>query len=56
MGKERPHQRFRHAAVVGKPQAQGMRELLDEVAQYLAGEGLDVSLERATAQATGCPE
>jgi|JI10StandDraft_1071094.scaffolds.fasta_scaffold73761_2 NAD+ kinase len=53
MGKERPHQRFRHAAVVGKPQAQGMRELLDEVAQYLAGEGLDVSLERATAQATG---
>ncbi len=53
MGKERPHQRFRHAAVVGKPQAQGMRELLDEVAQYLSGEGLDVSLERATAQATG---
>jgi NAD+ kinase len=53
MGKERPHQRFRHAAVVGKPQAQGMRELLDEVAQFLSGEGLDVSLERATAQATG---
>ena len=53
MGKERPHQRFRHAAVVGKPQAQGMRELLDEVAHFLADEGLDVSLERATAQATG---
>jgi NAD+ kinase len=27
--------------------------LLEEIAQYLAGEGLDVSLERATAQATG---
>ena len=45
--------RFRHAAIVGKPQAQGMRELLDEVAQFLAGAGLDVSLERGTAQATG---
>ena len=45
--------RFRHAAIVGKPQAQGMRELLDEVAQFLAGAGLEVSLERGTAQATG---
>ena len=45
--------RFRHAAIVGKPQAQGMRELLDEVAQFLAGAGLDVSLERGTALATG---
>jgi NAD+ kinase len=45
--------RFRHAAIVGKPQAQGNRELLDEVAQFLVREGLDVSLERATAQATG---
>ena len=45
--------RFRHAAIVGKPQAQGMRELLDEVAQFLAGAGLDDSLERGTAQATG---
>jgi NAD+ kinase len=53
MAPARPPQRFRHAAVVGKPQAQGMRELLDEVAQFLAREGLDVSLERATALATG---
>jgi NAD+ kinase len=53
MAPKRPTPRFRHAAVVGKPQAQGMRELLDEVAQFLVAEGLDVSLERATAQATG---
>lgn len=53
MASERPIKRFRHAAVIGKPQAQGMRELLDEVAQFLVNEGLDVSLERATAQATG---
>jgi NAD+ kinase len=45
--------RFRHAAIVGKPQAQGNRELLDEVARYLTREGLDVSFERATARATG---
>jgi NAD+ kinase len=53
MAPKRPSPRFRHAAVVGKPQAQGMRELLDEVAQFLVAEGLDVSLELATAQATG---
>jgi NAD+ kinase len=46
-------QRFRHAAIVGKPQAQGMRELLDEVAHFLLRAGLDVSLDAATAQATG---
>ena len=45
--------RFRHAAIVGKPQAQGMRELLGEVAHFLTREGLDVALESATAQATG---
>jgi NAD+ kinase len=48
-----PAQRFRHAAIVGKPQAQGMRELLDEVAQCLVQEGLTVALESATAEATG---
>jgi NAD+ kinase len=53
MAPKRPPQRFRHAAVVGKPQAQGMRELLDEVAQFLVQEGLDVSLERTTGEATG---
>jgi NAD+ kinase len=46
-------QRFRHAAIVGKHQAQGMRELLDELGQFLARSGLDVSLEDATAQSTG---
>jgi NAD+ kinase len=45
--------RFSHAAVVGKPQAQGNRDLLDAVAHFLGREGLDVSLERATAEATG---
>jgi NAD+ kinase len=46
-------QRFRHAAIVGKHQAQGMRELLDELALFLQHEGLAVSLERATAENTG---
>jgi NAD+ kinase len=45
--------RFAHAAIVGKPQAQGMRELIEEVSRFLTQLGLDVSLERATAQATG---
>ena len=45
--------RFRHAAIVGKHQAQGMRDLLGEVAQFLVGLGLNVSFERATAQNTG---
>ena len=45
--------RFRHVAIVGKHQAQGMRELLDELAHFLAREGLDVSFERATAMNTG---
>ena len=46
-------QRFRHAAIVGKHQAHGVRELLEEVARFLVQQGLDVSLERGTAQATG---
>jgi len=45
--------RFRHVAIVGKHQAQGMRELLDELAQFLVHEGLEVSIERATALNTG---
>jgi NAD+ kinase len=45
--------RFAHAAIVGKPQAQGMHELIEEVSRFLTQLGLDVSLERATAQATG---
>ena len=45
--------RFGHAAIVGKHQALGMRELLDELAQFLVREGLEVSFERTTAQSTG---
>ena len=44
---------FSHVAIVGKHQAQGMRELLDELAQFLVQAGLQVSFERATAQNTG---
>lgn len=45
--------RFRHAAIVGKFQAQGIRPMLEEIAAFLAGEGLAVSFEARTAQATG---
>jgi NAD+ kinase len=45
--------RFRHAAIVGKYQARGIRPVLEEVAHFLVGQGLDVSLERETASATG---
>lgn len=48
--------RFRHAAIVGKHQAQGMRELLAELASFMVGEGLTVSLEAATAKNTGLAE
>lgn len=46
-------ERFRHAAIVGKFQARGIRPVLEEVAHFLVGQGLDVSFERATAEATG---
>ena len=45
--------RFRHAAIVGKYQARGIRPVLEEVAQFLIGPGLDVSFDRDTATATG---
>ena len=45
--------RFRHAAIVGKYQARGIRPLLEEIAQFLAGQGLEVSFERDTANAVG---
>ena len=45
--------RFRHAALVGKYQAQGIRPVLEEIAQYLEKVGLEVTLERHTAAATG---
>ena len=45
--------RFRHAALVGKYQAQGIRPVLEEIAQFLEKLGLEVSLERETADAMG---
>lgn len=48
--------RFRHAALVGKYQAQGIGPAIDEVAQFLLRQGLDVSLERETALAAGHTE
>jgi NAD+ kinase len=44
---------FRHAAIVGKYQAQGIRPVLEEIAHFLVAQGLDVSFEHDTAQATG---
>ena len=46
-------ERFRHAAVVGKYQARGIRPVLEEVARFLIEQGLEVSFERETALATG---
>ena len=45
--------RFRHAALVGKYQAQGIRGVLEEVADFLLAQGLEVSLEKQTAHNTG---
>ncbi|MDQ2778129.1 MAG: NAD kinase [Pseudomonadota bacterium] len=45
--------RFRHAAIVGKYQARGIREVLEEVAEFLIRQGLEVSFERETALNTG---
>ncbi|MEK8031693.1 NAD kinase [Ideonella sp. DXS29W] len=47
-----PH-RFRHAALIGKYQAQGIRPMLQSIAEFLIGQGLDVSVERETALNTG---
>ncbi len=44
---------FRHAAIVGKYQARGIRPVLEEIAHFLIGRGLEVSFERETAAATG---
>ncbi|MEO8297696.1 MAG: NAD kinase [Burkholderiales bacterium] len=45
--------RFRHAALVGKYQAHGMRPLLEDIAHMLKQHGLEVSVEAATAINTG---
>jgi NAD+ kinase len=44
---------FRHAAIVGKFQARGIRPALEELAHFLMDRGLEVSFERDTAAATG---
>ena len=44
---------FRHAAIVGKYQARGIRPVLEEIAHFLIQQGLEVSFERDTAAATG---
>ena len=46
-------ERFRHVAIVGKHQAPGIRPVLEEIAQFLSSQGLQVALEADTAQATG---
>lgn len=48
-----PPCRFRHAALVGKYQARGIRAVLEDVAHLLARAGLDVSLEADTSLNTG---
>ena len=45
--------RFRHAALVGKFNAEGIREELEKVAAFLVANGLAVSLEEDTAAKTG---
>jgi NAD+ kinase len=45
--------RFQHAALVGKYQADGIRPVLQEIAQFLVRQGLEVSFELQTAQNTG---
>jgi NAD+ kinase len=45
--------RFRHAALVGKFNAEGIREELEKVAAFLVSQGLGVTLEDDTAAKTG---
>ncbi len=45
--------RFRHAALVGKYQARGVRPLLEDIAHYLVRAGVEVALELDTARNTG---
>jgi NAD+ kinase len=45
--------RFRHAALIGKFQAEGIRGVLERIAGFLIDQGLEVSLEMQTASNTG---
>ncbi len=44
---------FKHAAIIGKFQARGIRPVLEEIAHFLMTQGLEVSFDRETALATG---
>jgi NAD+ kinase len=44
---------FRHVALFGKYQAQGVRPILEEIAQFLVRRGVEVSVDRDTALNTG---
>ena len=44
---------FRHAAIVGKYQARGIRSVLEDIAHFLMSQGLEVSFELDTAANTG---
>ena len=44
---------FKHAAIVGKYQARGIRLVLEEIAHFMVSQGLEVSFDRDTANATG---
>ena len=48
--------RFQHVAIVGKHQARGIRPILQEIADFLTGLGIKISLERETALNTGITE
>ncbi|MCV2354635.1 NAD kinase [Paucibacter sp. B2R-40] len=45
--------RFQHVAIVGKHQALGIRPILEEIAEFVTRQGLDVSLQEETALNTG---
>jgi NAD+ kinase len=51
--KPRPRLRFSHVVIIGKYQAPGSRDVVEEVAHFLHDQGCDVSLERETALNTG---
>ena len=48
--------RFLHAALVGKVPAEGIRPVLEDIADFLVRLGLEVSLEKNTAHGTGMSE
>ncbi|HEX7640331.1 MAG TPA: NAD kinase [Burkholderiaceae bacterium] len=47
---------FRHVALFGKYQAEGVRPILEEIARFLVRSGVEVSVDRDTAQNTGWQE